>query len=107
MRQTPPFAVEHAAKQLGEHIRIARLRRNLTLKALAEKIGVHRNTVALVEAGKPGVSLSVLLSVLWALDMLDHVLDVASPTSDVVGQRHEFANMRQRARSRTALDNDF
>jgi len=35
----PPYAVEKALHRLGANLRIARLRRNLTIEDVAEKIG--------------------------------------------------------------------
>ena len=37
----PPYQVEQALKRLGANLRTARLRRNLSIQEIAEKIGVE------------------------------------------------------------------
>jgi hypothetical protein len=37
--QAPPYPVEQAIKRLGANLRTARLRRNLTIEEVGEKIG--------------------------------------------------------------------
>jgi hypothetical protein len=39
LTQAPPYAVEKAIKGLGQNLRRARLRRNLTIEEVGEKIG--------------------------------------------------------------------
>ena len=46
--QAPPYAVEQALKKLGADLRTARLRRNLTVEEVAQKIGAG------VRAGESG-----------------------------------------------------
>jgi transcriptional regulator with XRE-family HTH domain len=54
---------------LGGRIRIARKRRGLSAQALAEKVGVFRKTIQALAAGKPGVSVGVLITVFWVLGL--------------------------------------
>lgn len=103
----PPYAVEQALKSLGENLRTARLRRNITVEELAEKIGTGRRAVADAEKGKPSTSVAVYAGMLWALDLLQQMDDVAAPDKDEEGQSLAFARERGRARPRTADDRDF
>lgn len=105
--QSPPAAVEEALARLGGRLRIARLRRNLTTEELASRIGLSRQTVSAVERGRPGVSAAAVLGALWSLRLLDHLEPVADPALDAEGAALELARGRQRARPRTALDDDF
>lgn len=107
MTPPAPFPVEHALKRLGDHIRIARLRRNLSMQELGDKAGLHRRMVAKIECGAPKVSIGAYMSLLWAMGILDHMLDVASPETDSEGKQLAIANMRKRARHSSSLDNDF
>ena len=50
--ETPPYAVEQALKHLGANLRTARLRRNLTIQDVAEKIGTGPRAVGDAEKGK-------------------------------------------------------
>jgi hypothetical protein len=44
---------------------------------------------------------------LWALDLLHQVADVAAPERDEVGQTLALTRERGRARRKTELSNDF
>ena len=109
----PPYAVEQMLKRLGANLRTARLRRNLTLNDMAEKIGTGTRAVADAEKGKPSTGIAVYAAMLWALDLLDQVADVAAPEKDDEGQTLALSRERARARARptagtkTGLDNDF
>lgn len=103
----PPYAVEQTLKRLGAHLRTARLRRNLTLEDMAEKIGTGRRAVADAEKGKPSTGVAVYAAMLWAIDLLDQLDCVAAPESDEEGQTLALARERLRARPQTGLDNDF
>ena len=103
----PPYAVEQTLKRLGANLRTARLRRNLTIGDMAEKIGTGERAVAYAEKGKPSTGIAVYAAMLWALDLLDQVADVAAPERDEQGQALALSRERVRARPKTGLDNDF
>jgi transcriptional regulator with XRE-family HTH domain len=102
-----PFAVESAIKQLGTNLRVARLRRNLTLDEVAQKLGVSRYVVAHAESGKPSTSLAVYAGLLWTYGLLDQFTELADPAMDKEGLALSLANQRSHARRVEALDNDF
>lgn len=103
----PPYPVEQALKRLGANLRTARLRRNLTIDDMAEKIGTGQRAVADAERGKPSTGIAVYTAMLWALDLIDHMADVADPGRDEEGQALALARERGRARPKTELSNDF
>jgi transcriptional regulator with XRE-family HTH domain len=103
----PPYAVEQTLKRLGANLRTARLRRNLTIAEMAERIGTGERAVADAEKGKPSTGIAVYAAMLWALDLLDQMSDVAAPERDDEGQTLALARERARARRKTALSNDF
>jgi transcriptional regulator with XRE-family HTH domain len=102
-----PFAVETAIRRLGANLRTARLRRNLTLVEVAEKLGVSRYVIAHAEAGKPSTSLAVYAGLLWAYGLIDRFAEVADPAEDKEGLALSLANERSHARRTEAMDNDF
>jgi DNA-binding XRE family transcriptional regulator len=57
--QAPPYPVEQALKRLGENLRVARIRRELTIKEAAEKIGTGRRAVMEAEKGKASTASGV------------------------------------------------
>jgi transcriptional regulator with XRE-family HTH domain len=102
-----PFEVEHTLKTLGANLRTARLARNLSIEAVAAKIGVGYRAVATAEAGKPTTAIGVYLSLLWAYDLLSQVRDLADPARDALVQRAARARERAYPTNKDALDNDF
>ena len=78
MKTPTPLPVDRTLRRLGQNIALARLRRNLSQAALAERIGASVNTVRRMEAGYPGTALQHFaraLQVFGALDGLDQLLD--------------------------------
>jgi transcriptional regulator with XRE-family HTH domain len=106
----PPFPVEQAIRTLGANLRTARLRRKLSLGAVADKIGVGRKIVADAERGKLSTGINVYVALLWIYGLLDQFEEVAEPTRDREGQA--LALLRDPTRGgtpgpRPGLDNDF
>lgn len=105
-RDSLPLSVQQSVQQLGERIRIARLRRQLSTEELAQACGIARRTLYRIETGEPGVAVGTLLAVLWKLGLLDTVRAVADPDTDEHGKILEAARRPQRVRA-SAPDNDF
>lgn len=103
----PPYAVERSLKRLGADLKTARLRRNLTLADVAQKVGTSIRTIADAEKGKPSTSMAVYAAILWTVDLLVQLDEVARPERDDEGQQLALARERSRARSKTGLSNDF
>jgi len=103
----PPYPVEQALKRLGANLRTARVRRNLTIKDVAEKIGTGPRPVSDAEKGKPSTSAAVYIALLWAYDLLDQMDDVADPLQDQQGLALSMGRERVRAREKKGLDNEF
>ena len=105
--KAPPYLVKRDLKHLGANLRTARLRRNLTIKDVAQKIGTGQRAVMNAEKGKPSTSIAVYVALLWVFDLLSQFEDVADPAKDVEGQALARSRERSRARVATKLDNDF
>lgn len=86
---------EEELKLLGGRIRLARIRRSLTQVEMAERTGFSRSTVVDLEAGKSGVSIGALVSVLGALGLQGRLAEALQ--KDELGEELEM-NARQRAR---------
>ena len=100
LTSAPPYAVEHALKRLGANLRTARLRRNLTIEDVAEKIGTGRRAVSGAEKGKPSTSAAVYMALLWAYDLLDQMNNIAAPALDEEGLSLSLSKERARARTK-------
>jgi len=105
--QSPPYAVEQTPQRLGGNLRIARIRRNMTIADAAERIGTGPRAVMDAEKGKPATGLVVYAALLWLYDQLQQLDEVADPAKDKEGLAREMAKQRKRAHRIKSLDNDF
>lgn len=106
--QSPPAAVETLLQGIGQNIRTARLRRNLRLEDLAERIGLSRYVMSDIEKGKPTTAVAAYIGALWALGLTDGLNRIADPDLDVEGKALEGRDARKTAsKRRKPLDNDF
>ncbi len=107
---TLPSAASTALAEIGQRIRLARLRRNWSGMDLAAKAGLNRNTLMAIEAGKPGVAWGAVLATLWALGLEKSLAGVADPDADLHGKALEAARRPQRAaraRAKKKVSHDF
>ena len=56
-------------EELGENIKLARLRRKFTSEQVAERSGIARSTLWQIEKGTPSVSIGTYLQVLFVLGL--------------------------------------
>ena len=107
LTQAPPYPVEKAIKRLGANLRTARLRRNLTIGEVGEKIGTGPRAVADAEKGKASTSIAVYTALLWVYDLLGSMLELADPSLDEAGLSLLLSKERTRARGKEGLDDDY
>ncbi|CDA92376.1 dNA-binding helix-turn-helix protein [Firmicutes bacterium CAG:238] len=67
-------ATEDILKTMGEQIKLARLRRDLPAKLVAERAGISRASLWNVENGSPSVAIGIYAAVLHALNNMDRDL---------------------------------
>ena len=84
-------------KEMGENIKLARLRRKLSAEQVAERAGISRSTLWLVEQGSPGTSLGIYAQVLFVLGLEKDLLLLAK--DDKLGRKLQDANLRTGARA--------
>ena len=100
-----PYAVSKIISSLGSNLKEARLRRNLTIKSVAEKLGVDPKIIHSAESGKASTGIAVYMALLWVYDLLDDAENLANPLNDTVGL--QLGEQKQRVRKRKVLSNDF
>ncbi len=81
---------------LGENLRLARLRRRLSAEQVAERAGLSRSTLHLMENGAPGTSLGKLVQVLAVLGLEENLSQVAA--DDILGRKLEDARLTETRR---------
>ena len=72
-----PRKLEEKMKVVGEQIKLARLRRDLSLTQVAERATCSPLTVSRIEKGTPTVAIGIYLRVLYALQLDDDILLLA------------------------------
>lgn len=66
-----PPSLKRTLQRMGEQIKLARLRRNISMEVVAERSGLGRTTVWAVEKGSPSVSMGAYAKVLHAIEGMD------------------------------------
>lgn len=84
---------EEILKQLGDNIRMARLRRNLSMRLVCERASISRATLWQVEKGSPSVAIGIYAMVLHALDNSDKEL-LQVMKEDELGRTIQDLNIR-------------
>jgi transcriptional regulator with XRE-family HTH domain len=77
--------------QVGENIKLARKRRNLTTLQVSERASINRSTLYHVEKGNPSVSMGTYFNVLRVLGLHNDFLKLAA--NDEVGRRIQDINL--------------
>ena len=92
-----PRKLEQKMLIVGEQIKLARLRRNLSVAQIAERATCSSLTVSRIEKGSPTVSLGIYLRVLYALQLEDDILLLAK--EDELGRRLQDLSLINRRRA--------
>ncbi len=72
-------------EQMGENFKLARKRRKLTTVQVAERAGIARSTLYLIEKGEPSVAMGAYFNVLRVLGLQDDFLKLAA--DDIFGRK--------------------
>ena len=83
---------------LGEQIQFARLRRDLTVKLVAERAGISRAPLWQVEKGSPNVAMGIYAAVLHALKGMDKDLLLVAQ-DDELGRTLQDLKLKRRTRN--------
>jgi len=84
--------------QMGDQIKNARLRRQLSVELVAQRAGVSRATVWNVEKGNPSVAIGIYAAVLHALNNMDDDLLLVAK-DDELGRRLQDLGLKTRRRA--------
>ncbi len=87
---------ERLLSNLGENLRLARLRRKLSAEQVAERAGLSRSTLHLMEKGSAGTSLGKLVQVLAVLGLESDLARLAA--DDLLGRKLEDARLTETRR---------
>ncbi|MGV1000569.1 helix-turn-helix domain-containing protein [Empedobacter falsenii] len=69
---------KNGLSQMGENIKLARKRRKLTAIQVAERAGISRSTLNLIEKGESSVAMGAYFNVLRVLGLQDDFFQLAA-----------------------------
>lgn len=84
-------------RTVGEQIKLARLRRKLSVQLVSERAGISRATLWAIENGEPSVSFGAYVSVLCALGLKDDITLLAK--DDVLGKTYQDLELLPKKRA--------
>ena len=84
-------------EELGEDIKLARLRRRLRAEQIAERAGISRSTLWQIEKGMPNVSMGYYAQVLFVLGLEKNLSNMAD--DDVLGRKLQDAEILVKKRA--------
>ena len=99
-----PRKLEQKMQIVGEQIRLARLRRNLSIAQIAERATCSPLTVSRIEKGVPTVAIGIYLRVLYALQLDDDILQLDDDIlllakEDTMGKALQDLSLKKRERA--------
>ncbi|HHG84012.1 MAG TPA: XRE family transcriptional regulator [Bacteroidetes bacterium] len=89
--------VKRIMVELGENIKLARLRRKLSAAQVAERAGISRSTLVYIEKGYEGVGIGNYLNVLSVLGLEKDFLLIAK--DDILGRKLQDAKLNTKERA--------
>mgnify|MGYP002517594720 FL=1 len=82
---------------VGEQIRLARLRRDISIAQIADRAGCSELTVMRVEKGTPSVAIGTYLRILFSLNLDEDILLIAQ--QDTIGRELQDLSLKKRQRA--------
>lgn len=92
-----PRRLDDKMKIMGEQIKLARLRRNLSIAQIAERATCSPLTINRLEKGSPTVSMGIYARVLYALQLEDDLTLIAK--EDSKGRMLQDLSLKHRQRA--------
>lgn len=89
--------LNNVLSEMGENIRLARLRRKLSLEQVAERAGITRVTLSHIEKGNPSVRMAGYAQVLFVLGFEQDLLKLVK--DDELGKKIQDTNLIVRKRA--------
>ena len=90
-------SVQQKLSEVGENIRLARLRRKWSEALVAERAGIARNTLRAIEKGDPNVTFGSCVNVLHCLGLENDLKLIGR--DDVLGRKLQDAGLSTKARA--------
>lgn len=89
--------VSNILAELGENLKLARLRRKLSTEQVSERAGIGRTTLWAIEKGSPLVAIGFYAQVLFVLGLEKDLVKVAG--DDALGRKLQDAKLTVKKRA--------
>jgi transcriptional regulator with XRE-family HTH domain len=96
-RPTPPILIV-SAKQWGQHFATWRKLLELTSQDVAERAGVHRQTVSKIENGDTSIRYEDFIRVARAIGLLEKITEAIDPMETEFGKVRAEVALKKRVR---------
>jgi len=93
-------AADRSLKRLGAQLKTARIKRRISMKGFAERIGASQSTVARLEKGDAGVSIGTLAMACLVLGEIDRISEFLDPATDDTGLSLDQVALPKRIRTK-------
>lgn len=109
MKRTRAYSetVRHVAQLLGAQVRQGRIERQWTIRQMAERAGIDKNTVSKVEHGDPSVALGTALDLAVLVGVPLFFDDRARLATEARRERETATLLAQRVRPRAEPEPDY
>ena len=98
MRRPAPPSLMLTASQWGQHFATWRKLLDLTSQDVAERAGIHRQTVSKIENGDPRVRYEDFIRVARAIGLLERITDAIDPMETEFGKVRAEVALKKRVR---------
>ena len=102
-----PSIVHVQLQKLGRDIAIARKRRRLSMRNMAERMMVGLETVQRLEKGDPSVGIGKIAAALWILGLHRRIGELVSPENDPIGLQEDIKRMPRDFREHKKKREDY
>jgi len=93
-------AADRSLKRLGAQLKTARIKRRISMKGFAERIGASQSTVTRLEKGDAGVSIGTLAMACLVLGEIDRISEFLDPATDDTGLSLDQVALPKRIRTK-------
>lgn len=93
-----PLPVTHALRKLGRELALARRKRGISTRDMADRLFVSRDTLWRMERGDPTVAAGTLATAAFVLQLHDRLANLAAPGDDVLGLSLDEQRLPKRIR---------